>query len=68
MKYYQRLFDHMLNEHGLVLLQTEMDEIIRILHNMEPLPALPPCDVCGSTDVIESPHMGRNCNFCNPIF
>jgi hypothetical protein len=29
---------------------------------------LPPCDVCGSTDVIEAPHMGRNCNFCNPIF
>jgi hypothetical protein len=31
-------------------------------------PELPPCDVCGSTDVIEAPHMGRNCNFCNPIF
>ena len=68
MNYYQRLFDHMQNEHGLILLQTEMDEIIRIVNNMEPLPELPPCDVCGSTDVIEAPHMGRNCNFCNPIF
>ena len=25
------------------------------------------CDVCGSNDVIESPHMGRNCNRCNPL-
>jgi transcriptional regulator with XRE-family HTH domain len=22
------------------------------------------CDVCGSGDVIEVPHMGRNCNWC----
>ena len=26
-----------------------------------------PCDVCGSNDVIEAPHMGRNCNRCNPL-
>jgi len=25
------------------------------------------CDVCGSNDVIEAPHMGRNCNQCNPL-
>lgn len=25
------------------------------------------CDVCGSTDVIESTHRGRNCNRCNPL-
>jgi len=25
------------------------------------------CDVCGSTDVIEVPHMGRNCNHCHPL-
>ncbi len=28
---------------------------------------LPPCDVCGSTDVIEVPHMGKNCNRCHPL-
>lgn len=26
------------------------------------------CDVCGSHDVIEAPHMGRNCNCCNPMW
>lgn len=25
------------------------------------------CDVCGSNDVIEAPHMGKNCNRCNPF-
>ena len=25
------------------------------------------CDVCGSNDVIETPHMGRNCNRCHPL-
>lgn len=25
------------------------------------------CDVCGSSDVIEAPHMGLNCNTCNPL-
>jgi hypothetical protein len=25
------------------------------------------CDVCGSNDVIEAPHMGKNCNRCHPI-
>lgn len=25
------------------------------------------CDVCGSDDITEAPHMGRNCNSCNPI-
>jgi hypothetical protein len=25
------------------------------------------CDVCGSDDVIEAPHMGRNCNRCHPL-
>ena len=25
------------------------------------------CDVCGSDDVIEAPHMGKNCNRCHPL-
>ncbi len=25
------------------------------------------CDVCGSTDVMEVPHMGMNCNDCHPL-
>lgn len=25
------------------------------------------CDVCGSEDVIDVPHMGRNCNSCHPL-
>ncbi len=25
------------------------------------------CDVCGSTDIMEAPHMGRNCNRCHPL-
>lgn len=30
MEAYQELFSHMANEHGLTLLQSEMDEIIRL--------------------------------------
>lgn len=25
------------------------------------------CDVCGSDDIIEAPHMGKNCNQCHPL-
>lgn len=25
------------------------------------------CDVCGSDDIIEAPHMGKNCNRCHPL-
>ena len=25
------------------------------------------CDVCGSGDVVEAPHMGKNCNRCHPL-
>ncbi len=25
------------------------------------------CDVCGSDEIIEAPHMGKNCNRCHPI-
>lgn len=32
---YQPLFDHMIEEHGLTLLQGEMDEIIRIVKGAE---------------------------------
>jgi len=32
---YQPLFDHLLREHGLILLQSEMDEIIRIVKEMK---------------------------------
>jgi hypothetical protein len=27
----------------------------------------PTCDVCGSENIIEAPHMGTNCNDCHPI-
>jgi len=33
-KEYQQLFDHMSNEHGLTLLQSEMDEIISISNSI----------------------------------
>jgi hypothetical protein len=26
-----------------------------------------PCDVCGSTYVIEASHWGKNCNRCHPL-
>ena len=32
---YQKLFDHMQNEHGVTLLESEMDEIIRIANDMQ---------------------------------
>lgn len=25
------------------------------------------CDVCGSSDISEVPHMGKNCNTCHPL-
>jgi cytochrome c5 len=25
------------------------------------------CDVCGSGNIIEAPHMGKNCNRCHPL-
>lgn len=25
------------------------------------------CDVCGSDDIIEAPHMGKNCNRYHPL-
>jgi len=25
------------------------------------------CDVCGSANLTEAPHMGLNCNTCNPL-
>ena len=38
-------------------------------HQMESeaKPPKPTCDVCGSENIIEAPHMGRNCNDCHPI-
>lgn len=30
-----QLYDHMYNEHGLILLENELDEIIRIVKNMK---------------------------------
>lgn len=32
---YQELFDHMHDEHGLILLESEMDEIIHIINKMQ---------------------------------
>jgi transcriptional regulator with XRE-family HTH domain len=25
------------------------------------------CDVCGSDDIIEAPHMGKSCNYCQGL-
>lgn len=25
------------------------------------------CDICGSSNIIEAPHMGMNCNDCHPL-
>jgi len=25
------------------------------------------CDVCGSSDIMEAPHMGKNCNNCHNL-
>jgi len=33
--YYQKLFNHMNEEHGLILLQTEMDAIISVVNEIE---------------------------------
>lgn len=33
-KRYQPLFDHLNSEHGLILFESEMDEIIRIVHEL----------------------------------
>jgi len=27
----------------------------------------PTCDVCGSSNITDAPHMGRNCNDCHPV-
>lgn len=32
--FYQPLFDHMANEHGLILMESEMDEIVRICREL----------------------------------
>lgn len=32
---YQKLFEHMAEQHGLTLLESEMQEIIRIVNEME---------------------------------
>jgi len=29
--------------------------------------SVPTCDICGSSDITDVPHMGRNCNNCHPI-
>ncbi len=33
--YYQKLFNHMNEEHGLILLQTEMDAIINVVNEIQ---------------------------------
>jgi hypothetical protein len=33
--YYQKLFNHMNEEHGLILLQTEMDAIISVVNEIQ---------------------------------
>lgn len=49
----------------------ELPVIIKAMHDFAALCQLPViksvCDVCGSGDVIEVPHMGKNCNRCHPL-
>jgi|GEM_PF-7104098 len=35
MEYYQKLFNHMADYHGITLVQTEMDDIIAIVNKMK---------------------------------
>jgi ribulose-5-phosphate 4-epimerase/fuculose-1-phosphate aldolase len=35
MNYYDKLFEHLSKEHGLILLESEMQDIVRIVHQME---------------------------------
>ena len=55
-----------------VIFQTEVEELIlreieQCKSNIEFLAKRKTCDVCGSEDITEAPHMGLNCNDCNPI-
>jgi hypothetical protein len=40
----------------------KVKQVLRIHHVIKLV-----CDVCGSDDVIEVPHMGKNCNRCHPL-
>ena len=35
MSYYQKLFDYMLKEHGVTMLETDMQEVCNIVNNMQ---------------------------------
>lgn len=38
------------------------------LKSLRQTPVIKPvCDVCGSDDIIEAPHMGKNCNQFHPL-
>lgn len=43
------------------------DRISHIMLPFEQGKKKPKCDVCGSTDITEVPHMGVNCNKCHPL-
>lgn len=55
--YYQPLFNHMTEQHGLTLLQTEMDEIIRVVNSMNPHSGIAPDEL--PTEPITKPEPSR---------
>jgi hypothetical protein len=61
---YQNLFEALQNVCGFTALQSDMDEIIRAVEKDRGTSG---CDVCGSENITEAPHMGRNFNECNPL-
>ncbi len=53
--------------HGRNHIESRCADELLDLFNVETQTKQLVCDVCGSDDVIEAPHMGRNCNRCNPL-
>ena len=45
---------------GMYIIECAQD----IIKSFQPKPT---CDVCGSENLTEAPHMGLNCNDCHPI-
>jgi Ca2+-binding EF-hand superfamily protein len=73
---YQEFFNFFSQEHNLILTIEQMQEILSEAqklesklsqHDVSSRSEQLVCDVCGSTDVIEAPHIGRNCNRCHPL-
>jgi hypothetical protein len=49
------------------ILTQALDVVLDVVLAELQKPVVTPCDVCGSYDVIEAPHMGKNCNSCHPL-